>query len=323
MIAIKKYSKEDKSVWDAFIPNAKNASFLFYRDFMEYHEARFTDFSLLLYYKEKLIGLLPANRVGDDLYSHQGLTYGGLLIPASLKMNVYIQLFKTLMEYLNAQGISRFFIKPIPAIYEQHPGEEIAYLQFLMQAELVRRDVSSVIELERKVTFSKLRKRGVQKAVKQKLIVKEVTDFSGFWNEVLRPNLQKTHQVLPVHSLKEIELLKSRFPKQIRQFNVYDGDEILAGTTIFESTMVAHAQYISMLKEQDTFGALDLLFHHLITTVFSEKKYFDFGISNEQHGLKLNEGLLAWKEGFGARTKTYSMYEIDPSNVHLLANLMI
>lgn len=323
MITIKKYSKEDKSVWDAFIPNSKNATFLFYRDFMEYHEARFEDFSLLVYHKDKLVALLPANLVGDHLYSHQGLTYGGLLVPVTLKMNVYISVFKALMEYLNTEGISRLFIKPTPSIYEHYPSEEFEYLQFLMQAKLVRRDVSSVIELKHKIQFSKLRKRGVQKAIKHQLTIREETDFAAFWEKVLIPNLQNTHGVLPVHSLEEIQLLKSNFPKQIRQFNVYYGEEIVGGTTIFESERVAHAQYISMAKDFDVLGGLDFLFQFVIAEVFAEKKYFDFGISNEQNGLKLNEGLLSWKEGFGARTKTYSMYEIDPSNVQLLATMMI
>lgn len=323
MITIKKYSKEDKSVWDAFIPNSKNATFLFYRDFMEYHEARFEDFSLLVYHKDKLVALLPANLVGDHLYSHQGLTYGGLLVPVTLKMNVYISVFKALMEYLNTEGISRLFIKPTPSIYEHYPSEEFEYLQFLMQAKLVRRDVSSVIELKHKIQFSKLRKRGVQKAIKHQLTIREETDFTAFWEQVLTPNLQNTHGVLPVHSLEEIQLLKSNFPKQIRQFNVYYGEEIVGGTTIFETERVAHAQYISMAKDFDVLGGLDFLFQFVIAEVFAEKKYFDFGISNEQNGLKLNEGLLSWKEGFGARTKTYSMYEIDPSNVQLLATMMI
>ena len=34
---------------------------------------------------EKLISVLPANKVGDMIYSHQGLTYGGLLIQNDIK----------------------------------------------------------------------------------------------------------------------------------------------------------------------------------------------------------------------------------------------
>jgi len=36
----------------------------------------------------------------------------------------------------------------------------------------------------------------------------------------------------------------------------------------------------------------------------------DFGISTENSGRYLNEGLIAQKEGFGGRTNTYEMWKI-------------
>lgn len=41
------------------------------------------------------------------------------------------------------------------------------------------------------------------------------------------------------------------------------------------------------------------------------KKYFSFGISSENGGRELNEGLIAQKEGFGGRGVTLDWYEID------------
>jgi hypothetical protein len=58
---------------------SQNATFLFI-DFMEYHEERFHDYSLLIFLRKIIIAVLPANRVSDTVYSHQGLTYGGLFI---------------------------------------------------------------------------------------------------------------------------------------------------------------------------------------------------------------------------------------------------
>ena len=46
---VEKYTKENRLAWDTFISGAKNATFLFARDFMEYHSDRFTDYSLLVY----------------------------------------------------------------------------------------------------------------------------------------------------------------------------------------------------------------------------------------------------------------------------------
>ena len=44
---------------------------------MDYHKDRFEDYSLMVFKDEKLVAVLPANRVEDKLFSHQGLTYGG------------------------------------------------------------------------------------------------------------------------------------------------------------------------------------------------------------------------------------------------------
>ena len=72
--SVKQYQESDYTNWNSFIGQAKNATFLFHRDFMEYHKDRFEDFSLMIFEGEKLVAVLPANRVGDIVFSHQGLT---------------------------------------------------------------------------------------------------------------------------------------------------------------------------------------------------------------------------------------------------------
>lgn len=323
MITLKKYSPEDQNQWDAFCDTAKNATFLFKRDFMDYHQARFEDSSFLLFKDTKLLALLPANRVENSLYSHQGLTYGGLIVDKQLKTSDYLILFSTLIQYLDTQGISSFILKKLPGFYTEVPSDEIDYVLQLTAAIRIRSDIASVLALQQSIQVSKIRLRGVKKALKNNLRIEEEIDFTAFWEQILRPNLKAKHGVLPVHSLEEIQLLKARFPKNIRQFSVYQGDLIVGGTTIFETDTVAHAQYISAHPTLANLGSLDLLFDHLIQGVYKDKTYFDFGISTEQNGLKLNKGLLAWKEGFGARVKTYDTFEINPQKHTQLSNLYL
>ncbi|MGB2128291.1 MAG: GNAT family N-acetyltransferase [Flavicella sp.] len=323
MITLKKYSPKDQKKWDTFCDVAKNATFLFKRDFMDYHANRFEDFSLLLYKDATLIALLPANRVDSTLYSHQGLTYGGFIIGQQLKFSDYIALFCALLEYLNEEGVSSFVLKKLPSFYTSIPSDEIEYVLQLLTAKRIRSDISSLIALQYPKKVSKIRLRGVKKALKNKLEVQEETNFKAFWEQVLIPNLKDKHGVHPVHSLEEIQLLKQRFPENIRQFSVYHGNTIVGGTTIFEMDTVVHAQYISAHPTLENLGSLDLLFDHLIRNVFPNKTYFDFGISTEQKGRKLNKGLLGWKEGFGARATTYDTYEINPQNHTKLSNLYL
>ena len=122
--------------------------------------------------------------------------------------------------------------------------------------------------------------------------------------------MQERFHVKPVHSLGEIVLLHSRFPDRIRHFVTMRGDETLAGSVIYDTGIVAHAQYTSASAEGKASGALDLLYARLIGEVFADRKWFDFGQSTEDMGHYLNEGLIAQKEGFGGRGVAYDIYEI-------------
>lgn len=304
------------------VSKAKNGTFLFYRDFIEYHKDRFEEHSVLVMENNVLIAIFPANVHQNTIYSHQGLTYGGFLYQ-SLKIAKVLEVFKAVLRYYNTQGFAFMQIKSIPSIYHKKPAEELLYLLFVAKSKLIRRDALAVISTSNVLGISRGRMEGVQKGKKRDLKVVEENKFGAFWQKILIPNLEKKHQANPVHSLSEIEYLQRKFPKNIRQFNVYYKDEIVAGTTIFESDLVAHAQYISANENKNELGSLDFLYHILITEVFANKKYIDFGISNEDQGKKLNGGLSFWKESFGASTVIQDFYEIATSNYTLLDNVLL
>ncbi len=290
---------------------------------MEYHNDRFVDASLLVFKEGKLVAVIPANREGDVVHSHQGLTYGGFITSEVLKLKDAMEVFQSVLKHFENNGISSFNLKLIPSIYTTAPSEELLYFLSLLQARLTRRDVLSVIDYS---VFPKVvsnnRKRGLKRAKSKGLIVKEETLFDGFWDTVLTPNLKEKYGKAPVHSLEEIKKLRDSFPKQIRQFNVYYEDAIVAGTTIFETETVAHAQYISATENKQELGSLDILFHHLINEVYKDKNYFDFGVSNENQGKNINEGLLYWKESFGARTIIQDFYSLETHNHYLLDQVL-
>ena len=322
MFSIALYKSDLKSQWDNFINESKNGTFLFYRDFLEYHKDRFEDYSILFYKNEKTIAVLPANKLEDVIYSHKGLTYGGLVLKNDIKFSDVLEVFKLLLSHLHDNNFASIIIKEIPEIYNTSPSDEVKYLLHKTNADLIRRDILSVIKTG-KISYSRDRIQGNKRGIRFNLDVREVTDFKEFWNTILIPNLESKHNISPVHSLEEITKLNSLFPKNIRQFNVYLEDRIVAGATIFETKTTAHVQYISGNKEKNKLGSLDYLFTHLIEEVFSNKEYFDFGISNENNGKNINEGLLYWKEGFGARSITQDFYEIKTSNYKNLDDIMI
>ncbi len=313
-----RYSSADFKLWNQLLEGSKNATFLFHRNFIEYHKDRFADFSLMISLKGKLIALLPANLVDNQVYSHQGLSYGGFIFPKSIKFEKVLEIYKSVLIYLKENDIDQLYIKQIPNIYNTLPAEELNYLLHLTKAEIYRIDTLSVIKIKNNPGISSNRMEGVKRAKKLNLSIKEDQDLEPFWNQILIKNLQKNHNAKPVHSLEEITRLKTFFPENIRQFNVYKNETIVAGTTIFESKNVAHSQYISGNELNNQLGSLDFLHVHLIKNVFRHKEYFDFGTSNENEGLNINKGLQFWKEGFGARTVTQNFYKVETQYSNLL-----
>lgn len=321
--SVKRYQEKDSADWNAFISQAKNATFLFHRDFMDYHKDRFEDYSLIVLDGKKWAAVLPANIVGNEIFSHQGLTYGGLVYNEKLKLASVIEVFKSVLFFLNDKNIQKLQMKLIPSIYHKKPAEELNYALFLAEAKLIRRDAMAVIDLSKKMLTAPGRKEGIVKGKKNNLQIKEDDSFESFWNTVLIPNLAQKYQAEPVHSLEEITKLKTLFPEKIRQFNVYENNVIVAGATIFESETAAHSQYISGKEDKNGLGGLDLLYHYLITEVFKNKRFFDFGTSNEDQGRKLNNGLSYWKESFGASTIVHDFYEVETANYSLLESVLI
>lgn len=308
---VEKYTKENRLAWDTFISGAKNATFLFARDFMEYHSDRFTDYSLLVYKDDLLYAVLPANIVGDKLYSHKGLTYGSLVLSKSAKLLYTFEAFKVLLAFLNAKAISTLELRNIPTFYNTMPSDELSYFLFKANATLIKRDALMVIDTSTKIKFQKNRREGINKAKRNGLTIAVDDNFEGFWNEILIPNLQKKHGVAPVHSLEEIQLLAAKFPDHIKQVNVYKDNVIVAGTTLFLTKTTIHPQYVSGNSDKNAFGSLDLAYDYIINHFDSSKRYFDFNISSEENGTALNSGLIFWKESCGARTYVADNYLID------------
>ena len=297
--------------WNLFVAASKNGTFLFDRRFMDYHNDRFCDHSLLVYRDQRLYALLPANQKDDTLVSHGGLTYGGLVTDSRCSAKGVLDAFTAINEYLRQQGFRHVVYKAVPWIYHQLPAEEDLYaLTSVCHARLTIRDISSAIIGDRKIRFSESRKSGIRKAHRQGLTIAESTDFATFW-QILNENLTGKYGVRPVHSVAELELLHSRFPEKIRLYMVFDGETPVGGTLLFLTPQVLHTQYISANAFGKQHGAIDLLFDHLINNTYKDYPYIDFGKSTVSDSADLNEQLIFQKEGFGARAVCYDTYEYD------------
>ncbi|MCX6355553.1 MAG: GNAT family N-acetyltransferase [Candidatus Aureabacteria bacterium] len=310
---IELYDDSQKDVWDDFVKRSKNGTFLLQRDYMEYHRDLFRDYSFLIRDEnDALYAILPAHRNGNALVSHGGLSYAGFVTDEAMTVPGMLGVFDSVMRHLKENGFEKFIYKTIPHIYHIVPAEEDKYALFLCGAALTRRDVLAVVDQTHRVPFQERRRRSVSKAVKNALRVERSQDFQGYW-EIVQDNLRRRYNAAPVHNVKDITLLNSRFPENIKLFACRKASAMMGGVVVYESRRVAHVQYISACEEGKKMGAIDLIFDHLLGDCYRNMPFFDFGISNEKNGLYLNRGLIDQKEGFGARAVAHDHYELAVS----------
>lgn len=306
------YQLSDHDEWNDFVSQAKNSHFIFNRDFMEYHSDRFTDFSVIARDdKGNIIAVLPANLSNRTLHSHQGLSFGGLCVRKNATTNMVLDIFKSLILFLRSTNlVDDFVYKRLPDFYTNYPAQEDLYALFRLGANLYRRDVSVAVDLYQPLPISNMRRRHVNKATKNNVQFYEENDLTEFWN-LLTCVLQKQHRVHPVHSLYEINNLMHTFPKNIKCFSARKDGMIIAGTIVFETASVAHTQYLANGRLGRELGGLDLVISKLIEKYSSTKKYLNLGISSEEEGTFLNEGLISQKEGFGARALVHDFFRLS------------
>lgn len=307
MFDIIRYTSERKSEWNTFLEQSKNGTFLMKRDYMDYHSDRFMDCSLMFYLNAKLYALMPANISGSTFYSHQGLTYGGLVMSEKCTTAEVLTLFHEMNSWLKALGVNKVLYKPVPAIYSNMPSEEDLYALFRCGAIQTTCGISTTIRYDQLMKWHKDRHTALNRAKRNHITVRKTRSIKAFW-PILAENLQTRHGVSPVHTLQEMELLISRFPEEIVLYEAVDAaGECVGGMLAYQTTRVLHSQYLAASSQGKKCGSIEAI----METVLSENEfqYFDFGISTEKGGQYLNEGLIYQKEGFGGRGICYNTYE--------------
>jgi hypothetical protein len=305
-----RFTNAARGLWDDFVRESRTGTFLFLRDYMEYHQDRFEDHSLIFRgERDRPVALLPACRRGETLESHGGLTYGGVVSGASMTAAAMLDVFDALLDHLRGESFTLLRYRAVPHIYHRVPAEEDLYALTQNGARVVRRATLSVVDARHPLEAQDRRKRGVRKARTGGVVCQESGDLAAYWS-LLTAVLLETYGARPVHSLEEITRLRQKFPRNIRLFGAFQGPELVAGVLVYESPSVARAQYIAASEAGKRLAALDLLFDFLLREVYPDKAYFDFGTSESADGRGLNRGVLEYKESLGARTVVQDTYEL-------------
>lgn len=310
---IRAFQESDSQQWDDFCANSVNATFLHTRRFLSYHGSRFKDRSLIIEDGKLWLGILPAAEhpsQSQAVVSHPGITYGGLLHQGRLNGAETLQAFELIRQFYAEQGYQALYYKAIPLIYPTVPAQDDLYALFRLGAERYRCDLSSSIDLNNRRQTSERRRRALRKANQAGIVIdNNINRLAEFW-AVLSENLAEKHQAKPVHSLAEIQTLIEHFPDNIQLRCAIQAGQVVAGTLLFITPRVVHSQYIASNADGQEVNALDAVFQHCIETAVPGIRYFDFGISNENEGQLLNEGLYRFKTEFGGSGVVHEFYRL-------------
>jgi hypothetical protein len=316
-LVIRPFSPDDSDAWDQLVTESWNGTFLHSRRFLRYHGERFQDVSLLIEDSERkiLVGLFPAAIDRTDparVVSHPGITYGGIVHQGGLLGSRMLAALEAICEYYASGSFRTLRYKVVPNIYHRRPTADDLYALFRLKANRYRCDLSSTIDLTNRPKPAHGRMEQARKAQRRGVRVEVGPQFlRPFW-AILQANLEDRHEAAPVHSLAEIEYLHSCFPENIICVAAIAGGEVVAGDVTFRTDKVDHGQYCSSSPEGRRLYSVPLVVEHCIAMAAADGlRYFDMGISNEEDGLVLNEGLHKFKSEFGGSGVAHEFYEID------------
>lgn len=118
----------------------------------------------------------------------------------------------------------------------------------------------------------------------------------------------KKYNAKPVHSFNEfMELKNVHIPDNISLFGGYIQDDLVAGSVVFyfPKTKTLHTQYLCAKEEFAKLSPMSFMYYSMIGEAKKiNYKKLSWGISTENLGRVLNQGLLKNKEAYGS---TYSV----------------
>jgi len=293
------YNPQLKGEWDNLVGRAKNSNFLFLRDYMDYHSEKFEDHSLMFYKDDMLLGCLPVNLTERTLHSHQGLTYGGLLMHPKIRFENVCSIMSLLLAHLRENSFSSLVYNPMPYIYHHLPSDEDLAALSDLGAQIVASKAICVIKNDHGGRISRNRKRDVDRFLRTGLTIGRSYHFEEFMT-LCEANLTERFAAVPVHNSTTMQALANKFPDHIKLYAASDQGTMIAGVVIYCNQGCAKVQYIACTDVGRKIGAIAAIYLHILEHVLPPNTWLEFGHSLTPAG-KFNRGVHNYKESFGAR----------------------
>lgn len=310
MIRVERYTSAWKSHWDTVVRRAHNGHFMFERDFMEYHADRFDDHSLLFLDDDTPMAVLPAHRKGEDLISHQGLPFAGLVWVDAVRMSAMSNVVQILIDHLKANGLARLIYTPVPAPYKRFHDDGDVYQLERVGALLRETKVSCAVRVGTSPGIATTRGKHMRRAQRNGLQIDPKLDMARAY-EMISTFLEKKSYRPPVHTLDELQLLARRFPDQIHVHGIFKEDSLLHSIISFHSESCIRLQYMGGTEQGREHYAPDFFYALLFQDPVNQGRWIDFGTSMDLATGELDPELHWYKESFGGRSSLVRTFVLN------------
>lgn len=322
MLKIEVYNQACQQAWDNFVEASRNGTFMQQRTFLNYHPpGRFVDCSLMAYNAHgKLIAVIPAAQkmAGQKkvFSSYPGASHGGIIVDQKFGTSEAMALVPLLTEYCKSNHFNAIEIKMIPRVYHFWPSDEIDFALRYYGFSIGSSELATALPLKELIEPSdrliESTQRNIRKAQRLGVTIEESNDLATYWR-ILTNNLKERHDAEPTHTLAEILDLTNRYPQSIKLFAAFRQGEMVSGVVVFLlNSRVINCFYIASNNQYQNLRSVELLFYKLISWGMEKDYYYlDWGISTEDKGSRINQGLFEFKEKFGGRGVLREMYYLD------------
>ena len=309
--------------WDAFVHTARNGTIFHTRRFLAYHpHDRFTDASLLLMDGEKIVGLLPAASREENgkkiLVSHPGASYGGLVVDSSASVEDTGEMIDAIINEAKKEkfaGVS--MLRLPPASLQTMYAEDQLYWMYHRGFTMTRCEMDGAIDVDALRGTDVLEsltgkcRNMVRQAERAGITVKLTNDFKTYW-PILEGVLKGRHGTKPTHAYEEIQKLHNLLPEGFRLLSAYEGKTMVGGIVLVTiNDRALYTLYMAQEYASQQKHPMHLLLVEAIRLAIQEKRrVLHLGVSTEDGGKKINEGLFFFKESFGCRPVRRESWEL-------------
>jgi len=309
------YAPDDERRWDDLVESSWNGTFLHTRGYLSCTDERIADVSLVIEEgKGQLLGVLPAGVHASDrtmVESHPGVAYGGIVHRGELTGLRMLAAVEAVVDRYYHDGWRTLRYKPVPHIYHRVAAADDLYALYRLGASRSRCDVASVVDLHDRLPSSGRRARSLRKAQRAGVEVMRGAEYLDALWAVVSERLSEKFAAEPLHDANALARVQALFPDRVEcVVGVLDGG-VVAGVTVFRTDRVDHAQYIAADERGYRAAALDaVLAACLDAGEQSAARWFSFGNSTTYGGRVFNEGLFAYKSGYGAGTVVHDSFDL-------------